>query len=91
MLNHYVNPATGKEEAQQGISGAAHVTDYPIKSFTIVSGAYLYEGFAVWGSATSSAVWAMYRTPTAGGAAQRADSGNATQVANNYASLTYAD
>ncbi|MCR4319745.1 MAG: hypothetical protein NUV74_05340, partial [Candidatus Brocadiaceae bacterium] len=72
-------------------SGAALVTEYPIKSYTIVSGAYLYEGFAAWGSATSSAVWAMFRTPTAGGATQRAASGAYSQIADNYASLTYAD
>lgn len=75
----------------KSISGAALVVDYPVKSFTIVSGAYLYEGFAIWGSATSSAVWAMFRSPTAGGVTQRANSGAYSQIADNYASLTYAD
>ena len=90
-IPHQEDSSTGKLVRQKSIAGTGLVTEYPIKSYTIVSGAYLYEGFAVWGSATSAAVWAMFRTPTAGGATQRADSGASTQIADNYASLTYAD
>lgn len=71
--------------------GATHVTERPTKAFFISAGGYLYEGFAAWGSATSAAVWQMFRTPSAGGATQRADNGNFTQIADSYASLTYGD
>lgn len=51
MLNHYVNPTTGKEEAQAGSFGAAHVTE---QSILASATAGVSEAIAL--TATASAV-----------------------------------
>lgn len=91
VTNMQMDSASGESIVQESTGGSSHVLEKPTKSFSIVSGAYLYEGYAAWGSATSSSVWQMFRSPVAGGATQRVDGGAYSQIADNYASLTYAD
>jgi len=53
------------------------------------AGAYLYTGYAIRGSATSGAVWLIYRTDTTTGSKKTA-SVSFNQIWDNRTSLTYA-
>lgn len=72
------------------LSGVSSDNGTYAKEVVVVAG-YIYEGIAKVGSSPASAVWRVKRTSDATPFITTwADSGNFTQVMNNYATLTYA-
>lgn len=85
----YRNPTTGKPEAQDGINGAAHVTDGALAAVVVASGGNTYICEAVPGTLAATAAWRC-QCITATGTTTWADgNSNFDNSASAPAGLTY--